>query len=126
MKVTYTQNRFEIDGVEIINPEVLKLIPSEQPGFIQHEIGHFSFSLPDNIIAEKVYIEPDESIHCNRGVDRYRLKLKEPLVDTGSKESQDIIIEDLMNEFAPDWYKNYDDCPNIYEEIKSKFIISRK
>lgn len=103
MKVTYTKNRFEIDGVQIINPELLPIttyvnyVLNLGSSLVHNETQNVinegdSFSLPDNIIAEKVYIEPDDSIHCNRGVDRYRLKLKELLVDTGSKETQEQIL----------------------------------
>lgn len=97
MKVTYTQNRFEIDGVEIINPKVMNLDFEEQ-----YESAHYlkdgdSFSLPENIIAEKVtqvlniHNEWVESIYEFDVVgpaikEVYHLKLKEPLVDTGSKD----------------------------------------
>lgn len=87
MKVTYTQNRFEIDGVEIINPEVMNLDFEEQ-----YESAHYlkdgdSFSLPENIIAEKSFkydCQRESRSLCYFDCDCpkkevYRLKLKEPL-----------------------------------------------
>lgn len=103
MKVTYTQNRFEIDGVPVINPEVLASEMGLQYGLERPLKDGDSFPLPDNIIAEKVtqvlniHNEWVESIYEFDVVgpaikEVYRLKLKEPIVDTGSKETQEIFL----------------------------------
>lgn len=113
MKVTYTQNRFEIDGVPVINPGVLPITAYVNSvlnlgSLVHNETQNVindgdSFPLPDNIIAEKVNLKHSKYTDAELEGDRipigeiicalnkaYRLKLKEPLVDTGSKESIDI------------------------------------
>lgn len=106
MKVTYTQNRFEIDGVEIINPEVLGNVCIDSltdlwvislPDFTHRDLQNGdSFDLLENIIAEMWHND-------KTGKPIYRLKLKEPLVDTGSKINGDVAaynhaIDDVIKE----------------------------
>lgn len=97
MKLLYNSGVFSIEGITVINPEVLQLSlhewhTNDQPERIKD--GE-SFDLPDNIIAEMEYEKYDGEgrwLHCTKTQfemmdssyiskrEVYRLKLKEPLV----------------------------------------------
>lgn len=142
MKVTYTQNRFEIDGVQVINPEVLPIEVGvnswwkriNNKGDIYELKDGDSFDLPENIIAEL-----DEFGECGYPCDDYkdtcrisgckwkdskvyRLKLKEPLVDTGSKETQEQIFIDLFQRL----YDCLERGHGSMVSILSDFNVTRK
>lgn len=88
MKVLHDKGIFSIDGITVINPELLNLKHSRlsKSHYIRPQTDEMilkdddSFDLPENIIAELEC--QHKGIHNTTCIHHYRLKLKEPLVDS--------------------------------------------
>ena len=104
MKVLHDKGIFSIEGITVINPLLLPNV------YYKDNLLHIDgvepgepFDLPENIIAELDEIDTVEDgggCYVAGSKTVYRLKLKEPLVDTGSKETQEQLWKEVFHQTA--------------------------